>query len=103
MIDSKRFERLEKFAGGEERWTCWSFDFKIAVQSLELNMARARRMVTRAGEMSMGELRAADAYGETRGECRGIVGGLCQQLVLMTEGEAQLMVKSVEGCDGFRA
>ena len=67
LIDAKRFERLDKFSGGEDRWKDWSFDFKITVKAQDARVERAMRMVERAGEMSMDELRMADADGEARG------------------------------------
>ena len=33
LIDPKRFERMEKFFGGEEKWKEWSFDFRITVKA----------------------------------------------------------------------
>ena len=102
---------MEKFHGGEEKWKEWSFDFKVAIKAQDVQMERAMRMVERAmgcptGELSMDELRQQDAEGEAQGHYVGIEntgGELYQQLIMMTDGEAKMLVKSVEDCDGYRA
>ena len=105
-LASKGFNRLDKFMGGEEKWKEWSFDFKIAVKAQSVKVERAMRMTERAGEMTMDELRVADVDGETRGEYRDIEesgGDLYQQLVMLTDGEAKMIVKSVVESDGYKA
>eukprot|EP00974_Lingulodinium_polyedra_P087892 8522678-Lingulodinium_polyedra.AAC.1 len=52
--------RVGKFAGGEEKWMEWSFEFKIAAKAQSSRVERAMRMVERAGEIKIGEFRAAD-------------------------------------------
>ena len=110
-LHAKIFDRMEKFTGGEERWKDWSFDVKIAIKSQDPKMERAMRMVEKAvacqtGELSMEELRDKDDVGESGGHYAGIEdtgGELYQHLILMTDGEAKMIVKSVEDCDGYRA
>ena len=31
-LNAKCFDRMDKFAGGEEKWKEWSFDYKIACE-----------------------------------------------------------------------
>ena len=102
----KGFMRVEKFGGGEEKWKEWMFDFKVAMKVQNEKVERAMRMIEQGGEMSLEQLRGADTAGETGGEYRGIErsgGELYQQLVLMTEGEAKMLVKSVVEGDGYKA
>ena len=66
-LEHKGFLRLDKFAGGEERWKEWSFDFKIAVKAQNLDIEKAMRKVELVGEMTMEQLRAADTDGEIAG------------------------------------
>ena len=110
-IDSRCFDRLGKFDGGEEKWREWSFDFKIAVNAQCRKVGYAMGMaeegiVHRAGELTMDELIQRDVSGAGEGKYDGIEdtgGELYQQLVMMTEGEAKMLVKSVGECDGYKA
>ena len=110
-IDSKNFDRLGKFDGGEEKWREWSFDFKIAVNAQCGKMGYAMGMaeegiVHRTGELTISELVQRDTRGKEEGKYVGIEdtgGELYQQLIMMTEGEAKMLVKSVEERDGYKA
>ena len=92
-IDSRCFDRLGKFDGGEEKWRDWSFDFKVAVNAQRRKVGYAMGMaeegiVHRAGELTMDELIQRDAKGVSEGKYVGIEdtgGELYQQLIMMTE------------------
>ena len=110
-LESRCFDRLGKFDGGEEKWREWSFDFKVAVNAQCRKVGYAMGMaeegiIHRAGELTIDELIQRDASGVGEGKYDGIEdrgGELYQQLIMMTEGEAKMLVKSVGECDGYKA
>eukprot|EP00974_Lingulodinium_polyedra_P114337 11069949-Lingulodinium_polyedra.AAC.1 len=102
LLNSKGFGRLEKFTGGEERWKDWAFDFKVAVKAQSERVEKVMRKVERAGEYSLQELMEQDVDGMENGDYQGIedtAGELFQQLIMITDGEAKMLVKSVDDGD----
>lgn len=106
ILDDKMFIRFDKFEGGEDRYMEWAFDLKMAVGAKTKKGRRALEKVEELGEKTIMELLAADAEGHANNEYEGLETfseELFQQLVLITGGDAKVVVKSVIEQDGIKA
>ena len=106
VLMDKAFGRIEKFSRGEELWPDWSFDVKIVVGSQCPEMRILMDYVEVNGEKTLTKIREEDPDGERMGRYVGldkVSVELYEMLVLVTEGEAKLTVKSVQERDGLVA
>ena len=39
-FDPKRFQRLDKFSGGDVAWKLWSFDFKVIAEAINPSLTK---------------------------------------------------------------
>ena len=105
-IHPKCYSRLDKFAGGEEQWREWSFDFRMATATQNATVFEIFNWIEENGEHTFRESMATVAEGIRDGRCNGmetIDKEIFQHLALNTEGEAKMVVKAVESADGFVA
>ena len=104
VIREKGFAEVAKLTKGQDQWEDWSYDFRIALSTMSPEMRRTLDVIQdypteldlqttidldpeRAGRINL-TMRAAELF---------------QILVLKTDGEAKLLVKSVPSEDGVRA
>lgn len=104
ILTDKGFSRVGKFSHGEGSWGEWSFDFKTALgaQSVELKaylqgIERQTEVIKYARAVAMDEERAEKVNLEK------LSAELYEMLVMMTEGEAKLIVKACIAGDGLEA
>jgi hypothetical protein len=104
ILTDKGFNRVGKFSHGEGSWGEWSFDFKTALgaQSVELKaylqgIERQTEVINYARAVAMDEERAEKVNLEK------LSAELYEMLVMMTEGEAKLIVKACIAGDGLEA
>ena len=105
-LHPKCFSRLDKFAGGEEKWREWSYDFRMATATQNATVFEILNWIEENGEHTFGEIMQMDPEGIKNGRFNGmetIDKEIFQHLVLSTEGEAKMVVKAVENADGFVA
>ena len=105
-LHPKCFSRLDKFAGGEEKWREWSYDFRMATATQNATVFEILNWIEENGEHTFGEIMQMDLEGIKNGRFNGmetIDKEIFQHLVLSTEGEAKMVVKAVENADGFVA
>ena len=104
IIHDKGFNRVSKFAQGEGAWPEWAFDFKTALgaQSMEMKeyldvTENQSDIITYKDAVNFDVDRAQKVnFGKMNGE-------LYEILVMMTEGEAKMMVKASSAGDGIQA
>ena len=103
VLKAKAYQEVGKLTRGQEQWAEWAYDFKIATGTMSTEVKRVMETIeTKDEEMDVKKIWDADpgkaaAVGlEQRGA------ELFQILVLKTDNEAKLLVKSVQGEDGFR-
>ena len=105
-LHPKCFSRLDKFAGGEEKWREWSYDFRMATATQNATVFEILNWIEENGEHTFGEIMQMDPEGIQNGRFNGmetIDKEIFQHLVLSTDGEAKMVVKAVENADGFVA
>ena len=94
-LHPKCFSRLDKFAGGEEKWREWSYDFRMATATQNATVFEILNWIEENGEHTFGEIMATDPEGIQNGRFNGpetIDKEIFQHLVLSTEGEANMVV-----------
>ena len=104
MLTEKGFSRVGSFSHGEAAWSDWAFDFRTAAgaQCTELKeyllaVEKHSEVITYAKAVAFDEERAKKANLEK------LSAELYEMLVMMTEGEAKLMVKACGAGDGLEA
>ena len=105
-LHPKCFSRLDKFAGGEEKWREWSYDFRMATATQNATVFEILNWIEENGEHTFGEIMQMDPEGIQNGRFNGmetIDKEIFQHLVLNTEEEAKMVVKAVESADRFVA
>ena len=105
-LHPKCFSRLDKFAGGEEKWREWSYDFRMATATQNATVFEILNWIEEDEEHTFGEIMERDPQGMQNGRFNGmetIDKEIFQHLVLSTEGEAKMVVKAMENADGFVA
>ena len=103
-IHPKSNSRLDKFAGGEEKWREWSCVFRIATATQNAMVFEILNWIDEHGEHTFREIMATDPEGMRKGRLNGtetIDKEIFQHLVLRTDGEAKMVEKPVECADGF--
>ena len=102
ILDEKGFLRLKKFASGEDLWGEWSFDLKIALGALYPSLRETLNLVEVAAIGDIEKIKGK--WAEFREEeVVQVNAELYETLILGTEGEAKLIVKSVDNGDGVGA
>ena len=104
-LHPKCFSRLDKFAGGEEKWREWSYDFRMATATQNATVFEILNWIEENGEHTFGEIVETDPEGIQKGRFNGmetIDKEIFQHLVLSTEEEAKMVVKAVENADGLQ-
>ena len=103
VLKEKAYQEVGKLTRGQEQWAERAYDFKIATSTMSTEVKRVKETIeTKDEKMNVKKIWDADA-GKVAAvglEQRGAE--LFQILVLKTDNEAKLLVKSV-GEDGFRA
>ena len=101
-LHQKAYSRIEKFQGGEEKWKEWSYDFIVATQAQCEEVAQLMRWgeqnMHQHGELTFEQLYQIDQSEGKEDRYRRIQGSakeLFQHLLLLTDGEAKMVVKSV--------
>jgi hypothetical protein len=103
-INDKGFNRVAKFSHGEGEWSDWSFDFKVALGAQSPEMKQTIEVVEKLPEMvTQDQVRQMDEGRADRIGLEKLSTELYEILVLATEGEAKLMVKTVDTNDGLLA
>ena len=88
-LHPKCFSRLDKFAGGEEKWREWSYDFRMATATQNATVFEILNWIEENGEHTFGEIMETDPEGIQNGRFNGmetIDKEIFQHLVLSTEG-----------------
>ena len=104
-LHPKCFSRLDKFAGGEEKWRELSNDFRMATATQNATVFEILNWIEENGEHTFEEIMETDREGIQNGRFNGmetIDKEIFQHLVLSTE-EAKMVVKAEENADGFVA
>ena len=100
-IHPKCFSRLDKYAGGEEKWRKWSYDYRGATATQNATVFEILNWIEENGEHtfrgSWRRIRKGSGMG-----MEAIDKEIFHHLVL-NRGEAKMLVKAVESVDGFVA
>ena len=95
---------MAKFSHGEGEWSDWSFDFKVALGAQSPEMKQTIEVVEKLPEMvTQDQVRQMDEARAERIGLEKLSTELYEILVLATEGEAKLLVKTVDTNDGLLA
>ena len=104
VIREKGFNEVAKLARGQDQWEDWSYDFRIAISTMSPEMRRTLDVIQDyPQELDLAGVTTLDVERAERINLPMRSAELFQILVLKTEGEAKLLVKSVSGEDGLRA
>ena len=104
MLREKGFAEVAKLTKGQDQWEEWSYDFRVALSTMSPEM-RLTLDVFQDYPTEL-DLAATTALDVERAEKLNLAmrsAELFQILVLKTDGEAKLLVKSVPREDGLRA
>ena len=104
LLKEKGFSEVPKLARGQDQWTEWSYDFKIAMATMSPEMWRTLDVIQDYPQEL--DLKATIVLDPKRAERINLTlrsAELFQILVLKTDGEAKLLVTSVPDEDGVRA
>ena len=88
-LHPKCFSRFDKFAGGEEKWREWSYDFRMATATQNATVFEILNWIEENGEHTFGEIMETDPEGIQNGRFNGmetIDKEIFQHLVLSTVG-----------------
>ena len=103
-IWDKGFNRVSKFAQGESAWPEWAFDFKTALGTQSVEMKEYLDVVEQRAEiMTQDAAIQLDVERARRINFTKINAELYEILVILTEGEAKMMVKATAAGDGVQA
>ena len=103
-LRDKGFSRVNKFAQGENVWLEWSFDFKTALGSQSVELKEYLDVVEKQAEIVTQQ--KAVEFDQERAKRVNFIklnSELYEILVIMTEGEAKMMVKATTAGDGVQA
>jgi hypothetical protein len=104
LLKEKGFSEVGKLNRGQDQWAEWSYDFKIAMATMSPEMRRTLEVIQDYPHEL--DLKATIELDPDRAERINLtlrVAELFQILVLKTDGEAKLLVKSATDEDGIRA
>ena len=108
-VDGKVFEKVKKFTGGEEEWTEWSEDLRMIIDMKSPKLAKVMKHVELHGEKTVKKAvtdqveEDVEEYQQDYSDMSRLSYQLYRWLVLVTEGEAKLLVKSGGDHDGIAA
>ena len=104
MIHGKTFSRMSKFSKGEENWKDRSFDFGVTLDSACSDMKETLRVIETVQEdMDVEKVTALDTERAANMNLNKLSKELYEVLVMLTEGEAKIMVRNVRNNDGMVA
>ena len=106
MLDEKGFSRVSKFSHGEDKWSDWAWEFKISVGTQCAGMKALMEYVETHEYESTAQIRGSSEQDNKKADevkLETTTIELYEMLVLMTEGESRLIVKSVKNNDGLMA
>ena len=104
VLREKGFAEVVKLTKGQDQWEEWSYDFRIAISTMSPEMRRTLEVVQEyPTELDLESTTALDPERADRINLATRSAELFQILVLKTDGEAKLLVKSVPREDGLRA
>ena len=104
VLREKGFADVSKLSRGQEQWADWSYDFRIAMATMSPEMRRLLEAIQDYPEdMDHEATSRLDPEQAERMNLPLRAAELFQILVLKTDGEAKLLVKSVPREDGIRA
>lgn len=102
VIHGKTFSRMAKFSKGEENWKDWSFDFGVTLDSASSDMKETLRVIETVQEdMDVEKVTALDTERAANMNLNKLSKELYEVLVMLTEGEAKMMVRTVRNNDGI--
>ena len=108
-LDGKIFEKVKTFTGGEEEWIEWSEDFRMIIDMKSPELAKVMKHVENHGEKAVDKAvkdlveEDVEEYQQDYTDMARLYHELYRWLVLVTEGEAKLLVKSGGDHDGVEA
>jgi hypothetical protein len=103
-IETKAFNRLAKFAKGEEQWKEYNFEFQVILGSESPDMRNTLKVIEdQAKELSTEEVCLLDPERAERIKLEKLSKELYEVLVITTDGEAKLMVRNTPDNDGILA
>ena len=113
VLGGKDFEGMKKFEGGEQAWRDWSYDYKMLIETRTPELVKAMKFAeNEKDEMKADDLeeklketvrREGGTDEEKYDDLETMARELFRWLVLKTDGEAKMLVKSVESGDGLVA
>ena len=105
-LQEKDFRRVEKFAGGEDAWRAWEFDFKVALRATDKKVAEALEEIETPREPPLGPITAEIIHADDPTYWAGLIERskeLCDVLCMLITGDAKAIIREVHGGDGFAA
>ncbi len=104
VIKDKVFSNVRKFDQDENLWEDCAYDFKVALSTQSPEMKKTFEDVENyLGNLDAGTVISLNAQRSEKPNIKQRAAEIFQILVFKTNGEAKLMVKTVEGQDGIRA
>ena len=109
-LDGELFEKMKKLTGGEEEWIEWSDELHMIIDMKSPKLANIMKHVENHGEnvvekavREMVDLEERVDLVDDYADMARLSHELYRWLVLMTEGEAKLLVKCGDNHDGVAA
>ena len=100
-LDEKSYKRIESFAGGDDEWTEWRYDFEIITRGVNPGVGRALTDINNSSEpMGLAQFIGDMTNDPWRPALRSAE--LYQLLIMLTTGEAKTIIKQATE-DGFLA
>ena len=100
---------MKQFTGGEEEWIEWSEDLRMIIDMKSAKLAKVMKHVETHGETAVDKAvidlveEDVEEYQQDYTDMTRLTHELYRWLVLVTEGEAKLLVKSGGDHDGAAA
>ncbi len=104
VLKDKGYNEVPTLSRGQDQWEEWSYVFKVATGTMSPEVKKTIEVVeTYPEELDLGGVVALDPDRAVKIGLPQRSAELFQVLILKTDGEAKLLVKSVPEEDGMRA
>ena len=95
VLEEREFRRMEKFAGGEDAWREWEFDFRTAVRACSTHTANAMEQAEKEGGPCTGEMLELSIAGNLYPEMAKRSTELFEVLCGLLTSEAKMMIREI--------
>ena len=102
-VSLKAFTRMTKFAKGDDDYKDWNCDFAVALGSKCPELSHNLKVIETMPEMTTRSVYDLDVDRADRTGLYQLSKELYEVLVMITEGEAKMMIRSVPDQDGILA